>query len=330
MKFDIINSVKGGLYKVEFQLKKHAPELLVGAGVIGGVASGVLACRATLKIDEVLAEPKSNVEKINGYVEENGYSEEYTESDHKKDITLTYTKGGLELIKLYGPSVTLGVLSITSILAGFNILNKRNAGLAAAYATIDRSFKTYRERVIDRFGEDLDKEIRFNVKPTEIEETVVDEKGKEKKVKKKAQSVDKPSDYSRFFMQGCKGWTKDPNYNYMFLRNMEDYANVLLRTKKYLFLNDVYDLLGIARTEAGQVVGWIYDEKNPIGNNCIDFGLHNGADEASCRFINGLEPVILLDFNVDGPILQDFWKAGLDKNGSGNIGRDVIDYPNGL
>ena len=66
----------------------------------------------------------------------------------------------------------------------------------------------------------------------------------------------------------------------------------------------MYDLLGIQRTSAGQVVGWIYDESNPIGDNYVDFGIYDLHDEAKRNFVNGYERTILLDFNVDGDILN--------------------------
>lgn len=305
-KLEIMNALSRKFGKTGLKLKKYSPEILVGVGIVGTVASTVMACRATLKIDEVLAESKDNAAKINGYVEDAGYSEKYTEQDHKKDITITYAKGGLELIKLYAPSVTLGALSITAILAGHNVLRKRNVALASAYAIIDQSFKDYRGRVVERFGEELDRELKYNVKAQEITETVVDEKGKEKKVKKTVNVADPNaiSDYSRFFDEGCPGFTKDPEYNLMFLKDQQRYANDLLKAKGHLFLNEVYDMLGIPRTQAGQIVGWIYDEKNPIGDNFVDFGIYDMHKEANRDFVNGYEKVILLDFNVDGNILD--------------------------
>ena len=72
-----------------------------------------------------------------------------------------------------------------------------------------------------------------------------------------------------------------------------------------MFLNDVYDQLGIPRSRAGQVVGWIYDELNPNIDNYIDFGIYDLYKEGSRDFVNGYERTILLDFNVDGPILNN-------------------------
>lgn len=295
------------LNRVGLKLKKHSPEILVVTGVVGTVASAVMACKATTKIDEVLAETKENVEKTKDYVEKKGFSEKYTEEDYKKDLTIFYAKGGLELVKLYAPSVALGALSITAILSGHNVLRKRNVALAAAYATVEKGFKEYRGRVVERFGEELDRELKYNIKAKEVEETTVDEKTGEEKVTKKTVNVADPNNYStyaRFFDDGCTGWTKDPEYNLMFLKNQQRYANDLLKSRGHLFLNEVYDMLGIPRTKAGQVVGWIYDEEYPNGDNFVDFGIYDLYNEKARDFVNGYEKTILLDFNVDGDIMN--------------------------
>lgn len=305
----IMNNLTRSLNKVGFQLKKHSPEILVVAGVAGVVTSAVMACKATTKLSGIIEKAKNDIDAIHDFVEhpENvPEGETYTEEDSKKDLAIVYAQTGIQLIKLYGPAVALGVLSITGILASNNILRKRNIALAAAYATVDTSFKEYRNRVIDRFGKELDRELKYNIKAKEIEETVVDDKGKEKTVKKTIEVADPNtySDYARFFDDGCIGWDKDAEYNLMFLKQQQNYANEMLKSKGHLFLNEVYDMLGIPRTKAGQVVGWIYDEKNPVGDNFVDFGLYDMHREAVRDFVNGYERTILLDFNVDGNIWE--------------------------
>ncbi len=69
-------------------------------------------------------------------------------------------------------------------------------------------------------------------------------------------------------------------------------------------MNEVYDMLGFPRTKGGQSLGWVYNEKNPVGDNYVDFGIYNLNDEANCAFINGYEYNIILDFNYDGCILD--------------------------
>ncbi len=303
-KFDIVTKVNRTFYKAGFQLKKHSPEILVVTGVIGVVTSAVLACKATRKLDSVLEESKEQIDKIKDYIEEEGYSEGYTEKDASKDLTITYTQSALKIAKLYGPSVILGAASIGAIFGGHNILRKRNVALAAAYTAVDKGFKDYRNRVIERFGKELDRELKYNIKSDTVEVTELDEDGKEKTSKVTVNTVDpnELSEFARFYDDGCTGWTKDPELNLVFLKKQQCWANDLLKSRGWLTLNEVYDMLGITRTAAGMVVGWIYDEKHPVGDNFVDFGIYDINNEANRRFVNGLERTILLDFNVDGNI----------------------------
>ena len=301
---ELMNNVTRTVNRVGFKFKKHSPEVLIVAGTIGVVASAVMACKATTKAGKIKEEMNEEMDKIHEVAE--AHREDYTEEDLKKDTTIVYTQTAVKYVKLYAPSVALGVVSLTCILASNGILRKRNIALAAAYTAVDKGFKEYRGRVVERFGTELDKELRYNIKAKEFEEPVVDEKGKEK-IKKETVSVADPnlySDYARFFDDGCLGWSKDAEYNLTFLKQQQNYANDLLKKKGHLFLNEVYDMLGIPRTRAGQVVGWIYDEKHPIGDNFVDFGIYDMNREKVRDFVNGYERVIFLDFNVDGNILD--------------------------
>lgn len=308
-KNEIMNSVSRSFGKVGFQLKKHSPEILAVTGTIGVVTSAIMACRATTKLSSILEHSKNEIEVINTAMEHPEYlgDNEYTKEDGKNDLRISYVNTAFSIVKLYTPSVILGTLSITAMLTSNNILRKRNIALAAAYTAVDKGFKEYRSRVVERFGEELDKELRYNLKAKEIEEKVIDEKtGKEKTVKKTVNVIDptKYSVYARFYDDGCNGWTKNPEDNLYFLKCQENYANDLLKSRGHLFLNEVYDMLGIPRTQAGQIVGWVYDEKNPVGDNFVDFGILDAYDERKRDFVNGHERVILLDFNVDGEIFK--------------------------
>lgn len=306
MKTELMTKASRLLGNASLQIRKHSPEILMVAGVVGTVASTVLACKATLKVNEILEEKKNTIDAIHTCLENETI--EYAEEDSKKDLTILYAQTGIKLVKLYAPAVILGALSITSIVAGHKILKKRNLALAAAYAVVDKGFKDYRKRVVERFGEELDKELRYNLKAKEIEEVVKDKDGNEKVEKKVVNVVDNEnplngvSEYAKFFDEVSTNWSKDPEYNLMFLRRQQDWANEKLKATGYLFLNEVYDMLGIPRTQAGQVVGWIYDKKNPNGDNYVDFGIYDVHSEAKRGFVNGVERSILLDFNVDGVI----------------------------
>ena len=187
------------------KIKKHSPEILMVAGIAGTVASTVMACKATTKLDMILNEKRETVELIHkGMKDGEIESVEYTEEDGKKDLTIVYTQTGVKILKLYGPAIILGMVSITSIVAGHRILKKRNLALAAAYAVVDKGFKNYRKNVVDRFGEELDKELRYGIKAKDVEEVVLDKKGNEKVEKRTSKvidedSVSKYSEYARFF-----------------------------------------------------------------------------------------------------------------------------------
>ena len=312
MKTDILNKATRVFHKVGFQVKKHGPEILAVAGTVGVVTSAVMACKATLRVNDILEETKDAVEKIHTVVEDGTMvckdGKVYTEEDGKRDLALVYINTGVKFVKLYGPSIALGTLSLTSLLTSNKILRKRNIALAAAYTTIDNSFKEYRGRVIERFGERIDKELKYNIKAKEVEETVINEDGSESVIKKTVDVIDgehpQYSDFARFFDVGNPYWEKDPEYNLTFLKQQERFANEKLQSQGYLFLNDVYRLLGIPETKAGQVVGWTYDEVYPNGDNYVDFGLTDVHKPGVRDFVNGYERTILLDFNVDGNILD--------------------------
>lgn len=295
--------------KVELKAIKHSPEILAGVGVVGVVGSLVMACKATTKLSDILEDSKEQLDKIKEVAADPAYEEKYSQDDAKKDTTITYVQTAMKVTKLYAPSVILCASSLGCLLASNNILKKRNAALSAAYMTVDKSFKEYRKRVADRFGEEVEKEIRYNIKAEEI--TKVDEDGNEvTETVKVMDGTDDPnsySDYARFFDESCAAWQNDAEYNLTFLKAQQQYANDLLKAKGRLFLNEVYRMLGIDETKAGQVVGWVYNPDNPTGDNFVDFGIYNMQRERVRAFVNGYEPNILLDFNVDGVIWNLAW-----------------------
>ena len=293
----VYNGVKG-------QVQKHSPEILMGVGVVGVVTSTVMACKATMKLNDILEESKETRDKIKEVENNPKYEDKYSPADAKKDLAINCIQTGMKVAKLYTPAVLLGGASLGCLLASNDILRKRNAALSAAYMTVDKSFKEYRNRVTERFGEEVEKEIRYGIKAEQIETTVVDEDGNETTVTDTVKTMDPNSysDYARFFDAASPYWQNDPEYNLMFLKAQQQYANDLLRAKGRLFLNDVYDMLGIEKTKAGQVVGWVYDHENPNGDNFVDFGIYDMSKERVRAFVNGYETNILLDFNVDGNI----------------------------
>ena len=303
MKQEIINKATRLLSSTQYQIKKHSPEILMVAGIAGTIVGTVLACKATTKVSEIIEEKNKNIEDVHTCLEDN--TKEYTEEDSKKDLTIIYAQTGVKLFKLYAPAIGVMALSFASIIAGHKVLKKRNIAIAAAYAAIDKGFKQYRKNVIEEFGEGVDQQMRFGLKSKEIKKK--DKDGKTVKeteyyIDPDANPLDNISEYARFFDAASSNFAKDPEYNMMFLRRQQDYANEMLKSRGHLFLNEVYDLLDIPRSKAGQVVGWVYDKNgNTKGDNYVDFGLYRN-DQGTRRFVNGLEYNILLDFNVDGVI----------------------------
>jgi hypothetical protein len=283
--------------KAGLVVKKHSPEILAVVGVAGVVVSTVMACKATLKVDEVLNEHNENMAKIKSHE----VNDQYTEEDQKKDKLIQYTHTVVNMTKLYAPAVGLSILSVGCLLGSNEIYRRRNAALMAAYAAIDKGFKEYRQRVVDRFGKEVDQQLRFGTQPGEVEKTVTDDKGKEKKTKEKVDVVTNAgSDYVRYFTRSNPYWENDKFYVEMFLNQRQAYFNDQLAVKKVLTLNDVYDQLGFHKTKAGMVVGWRYDEDNPSGDNYIQLDVkkvylpneHTGEPEEAYA----------IDFNVDGLI----------------------------
>lgn len=300
-KTEILKSVNGVTSKAVMKLKKHSPEILVVAGIAGTVVSAVLACKATTKVAEILDETKGTLDTIHEGMETGAINgQEYTNEDGKKDTVVVYAQTGMKLAKLYGPAIILGTLSVTSILASNNILRKRNVALGAAYAAIDKGFKEYRGRVIERFGEQVDTELKYGIKAKKFEEIEVDpETGKEKKVKKTVMVADPnlQSDYAVYFDSKSRNYETNPDYNRMFLKAQQAFANDKLQTRGHLFLNEVLDDLDLPRTPAGQIVGWTKD--GPDGY--VNFRIVEVERETE----DGRhEPALLLDFNVEGNIWE--------------------------
>lgn len=309
MKSNLLTSIKRTTKIAGLKIKKYSPQIMVVTGCVGAVGAAVLACKETLRLEETLDECKNElgaVKELDGKV---------SEKEYKKELTAQTVKNAVIIGKLYAPSVALGVTSVGLILGANGIMQKRNASLAAAYATIDSMYKRYRKNVVDTFGAEVDQDMRFGVKREKIQTEVTDEKGKTKKVDKVIDVVDDPNlygDYARFFDSSCMEWSDNPEYNMMFLKSVQSHCNNLLIANGYLFLNDVYKALGMQPSVAGQSVGWIYDEDNPVGDNYVDFGLFDKTNAATRRFVNNMENVVLLDFNVDGDILNSpmlkLWK----------------------
>jgi hypothetical protein len=273
----------------KFFIKQNGPTLLTGAGVAGFIATTVLTIHATAKAVDVLPESKVKVRKAKEQV----VDEDLTEKEKTQQLAKVYTDSALKLGKIYGPTLAAGSVSIVCVLAGHGIMLRRQASLVAAYTALDAGYKAYRKRVAERIGEDEELLRYKGIRTTPS----LDDAGQPCEILHKEDIL--PSPYARFFDEYSRNWTKTPEYNLLFLRSQQDWANDRLRAYGFIFLNEVYESLGLERSQAGQIVGW---KLKGDGDGFVDFGLYNIGDECNRAFINSLEPTVLLDFNVDGPI----------------------------
>jgi hypothetical protein len=294
-KMQVTRAAGMGLLKV----KKYSPEILLGVGIVGGIGAAVLACRATLKVSKVLEDHKKNITIIEEVSAQNNTA--YTHEDAMKDKAIVFTKTGLEMLKLYGPALGLGTAAIAAVLYSHGIMNRRQVAVIAAFNAVSEGFKSYRARVVEALGPEADALYRRGLKEEEYTETVIDN-GKATKVTKKRvvdDGLPYRSVYARYFDDSCPNWKNDTNLNVFFLKNIQSYANDLLKIRGHIFLNEVYDMLGFPHSKEGAICGWLYNSER--GDNYVDFDLYS-IENQSGRTINVNGGAISIDFNVDGII----------------------------
>jgi hypothetical protein len=280
-------------------VRKHSPVILFSAGVVGVVTTVVLASRATLRLDEILDQAEELTEKAEAALEM--HSSEYSEADFRRDILLIRLKAVGRVAKIYAPAVIVGTLSIAALTGSHVTLTRRNVALTAAYAGLDRAFRQYRDRIVAELGEDKERELRYDLVDVEIEQKTPD--GTVTRIGKQ-RGPKGYSQYAMLFDEGNKNWSPEHMYNSYFIQNQQAYANHKLKAKGHVFLNEVYDMLGLPRTRAGCIVGWVDGSKH--GDGYIDFGVFSGDELTAFDFVTGENQAIWLDFNVDGPIWDNF------------------------
>lgn len=290
-------NIKLTAHKGLIKVRKHSPAILMTAGITGLVGTIVLSSRATLRLESVMDEHDANLAKIQDgvlKVESGELKVSYTEEDVQRDRVVVHAKTAVQIVKLYLPATVLGVASIAAIVSGHTVLSKRNTATMAAYAALQTGFAKYRERVVEQFGADKDKEfIRPRQMVVEQENTETGEISETFQLDRRGLSV-----HARFFDELSPKFQKEPGYNQMFLSSRQNWMNDLLHSRGHVFLNEVYDELGIPRSQEGAVVGWV----KGFGDDYVDFGLDNPNNELATEFMEGREPGILLDFNVAGLI----------------------------
>lgn len=310
---NIMNSIAKTFNKVSFNVKKNSPEICLALGLASVGAGIVWACIESTKAPAVIDITKNDIQKI---VDTNVPEDtiEITEADVrniitsqpevKKELIKVYANAGKNLGKLYfGPAVVIiggGAL----ILASHGVMSKRNASLSAAYGCLNTTFEQYRKRVAEKIGAEAEENLRYGITSKTVKEKVIDENGEVRTEKTKIDVVEQeqPSDYVRYFTPQNLNWEDESDYNEMFLNRRQRYANDLLRTRGYLYLNTVYEMLGVKQSKAGQRVGWRYKENNESGDNLVQFKVKKVQIPVSSDPEDGYQKAYMIDFNVDGDI----------------------------
>lgn len=312
-KTELVTKASQIFVKTKLSIKKHSPEILVATGIGTGIVAAIIACKQTIKANNIVAEAQKSLQNIEDAKELAANNEaEYTEENEQADRKYIAIQTTVGMVKTYALPVGLGILSITCILAGHHILKKRNVALAAAYSALSTDFMNYRKRVVDKYGKDVDFMLKNGLEKQIIANKVVDpETGEVKETKEEALAYEgsKLSQYARVFDEvGSTQWTPSADHNRAFLLMEQNYFNERIRTRGYIFLNEVYERLGFRPTKAGSVVGWVYQNADYEG---IDFGIFTAHTQKAAEFLEGTEPSIILDFNVQGDILSLVTEGGI-------------------
>lgn len=297
----ILTTLAYKMGKTSLLAKKYSPQLLIGFGSVTFVETIVVACINTTSASEVL-------ERHNKRMEDAKKAEEVAEPEDNYDIrkekAVVYAHTAADMAKLYAPTIGLGALTFTCFFKAFGIMNARYTGAVAAYNLVSSAFDNYRDRVKNEMGDAADRHFMYGTEMIKTETTATNEKGKTVKSKSEIETIESKNvlGYSALFDRNCAEW--DPNYiyNLKWLRANETAANDILQSRGHIFLNEVYDMIGLPHTPQGAVAGWIRDCKD--GDGYVSFGLDDPNNESAKRLIDGEDNVVLLDFNVDGIIFD--------------------------
>lgn len=264
-------------------LSKHAPTILTAAGTAGFIGTTILASKATLKVEETIAEETALLVKVH----EAHDAGKLEDKDALHDKVVLYTRMTTKLAKLYAPALILGAASIVSLATGHGIMLKRNASLAAAYAAVDQAFKTYKKKVESKFGKDAVIDALVS--------TAEEDLTKNELTMEAIAAVDGVSPYGVIFDETNNNWSADEDLSMLHLKCQQQYANDILQTRGHIFLNEVYKMLGFPHTPAGAVTGWVKGN----GDDFVDFNIFEGTFEGEDEKGRTVTKWAL-DFNVDG------------------------------
>lgn len=319
-KFNIIlNTVKN-------KVVKHSPEILLGVGIVSGIAAVGFAIRSTRDVDVVIDGLKNNLDDVKT-AKETLEPEKYPIEAYRKDLVTSYATAGINLAGLYTPTIVCEAISIASLLTSFNVLSKRNAALTAAFAGVYSEYISYRERVAQRYGQEVEYELYNDISVEEIEVEKEGKDGKKKVVKEKVKKENLTEKVNSFFVgkdyctewEDC--WDKDVNTDFIKIRLMqaEPVLNRRLASEGFIYMSDIMKTCGVKQTNASRNLAITYDpyyvaklDENgmPIPQlhlDIYDSELTDGADKVLLVTIDGLKP-----FDIDSFDYNDLFKKRND------------------
>lgn len=294
--------------KVKFKAIDKAPELYFVAGVGFLIAMVPLTYKRSLKFQEVLKKHNQDLkdqEDAANIADTIDVKDEYPIADRKADRRSIYINTAVETVKTWTPVFICGSLSVLCFGKSFGILQGRYLAAASMAASLTKENRWLKSRIKEELGE----EAYDKITGPKTEKQVDPETGEFKDVPANVDE-DEYSDlrwgFQRFFDESNTNWSKSSEGNKFFLRGKEKWADKMLKERGFLFINEVYEMLEFPENEwsdAGQIYGWKYykdpnEAKFHHAANYVSFGLLKETTQHRA-FINGSEPSILLEFNVD-------------------------------
>lgn len=279
--------LKQAMRKAGDRLSAKSPNLLFGAGVLlvgGAIVSAVKAGKKSEEVHNEIKEDIQNVKELKDASKALGT--DYHKTEYPKDLLYVAGRSTGKLARLYGPTLIFGGAAIGCLTKSHNTLNSRNSSLALTATALTTTLQEYREKIRAEYGEEAEARLfGATVIPTKTD-------NEEDLLHYKKRSYTYP--FSILFDETSSMFKNSAEYNRMCIKGLQELVNHKLRADGYVFLNDVYDGLGLPRTSDGQLYGWLADT-----TDFIDFGLYN---EEALPFLNGDEPRVWLTFNVTGII----------------------------
>lgn len=285
----------------KFYIKKNSPEILVGAGIATLIGSLVYTVIGTLNTGVEVTNAVCELDEIEN-------DDSLMEEERRKKKHGIYIHAGLNIARNYAPAVTLATVSAGCLIGSNAIMRRRAFSLAAAYSALDTTFSDYRTRVINEYGEDVDKKMRYGLTTKEVEVEQIDEEtGEVVKTKATVTDADESATtvwYKRQYelSDGTvivnPNWQPNKDLNATFVLAQIAWFNGRLSRGEHVWQDDIYKELGIPvdgyRQEA-HVLGWTPDKN---GEKYIKCRLYN--KEESGEFISNDDGDLLLAFNPDG------------------------------